>query len=958
MSNEYNFRDKNLTARERADDLTRHLTTHEKIKLLLFEPTDIPRLGIKGKPLAVEIARGLVQRDQKYETTLLPQPWGMAAMFDEALMEQLGDIAGDEVRIGSQRKDEPNGLMLFGPTVDMERDPRWGRNEEAYGEDPCLAGKMSGAFCKGLRGNDKKYIKTAPLLKHFYANNSENDRTTTNAYITPRLKRDYYLKPFEIATREGGAVGLMTSYNCINGIEGINNPDVSEICKKEWGTVFAVSDGGDFGQNVAAHRTYKTHAQAIADILGVGADMMLDSPQMVEPAINDALKQGLLSEKQLNRALTDTLELRFMLGDFDDDHPYMNMDSSKLVSSGHKQLAVKAAQKSMILLENDGMLPLKDDGGCKLAIIGPLSNENYTCWYCGCAENQTPVVKGFIEKLGNHRILHDEGFDHVVIKSQKTGKYITIGEDDRLIASALTPDEAEVFEQNDWDYGSTTLRSVKTGKYVTENRGVEQGYTQMQGDKTTTKVDFDIPLRCLADKAFGWFIMELIKIDTDCDGTAYMKAWNDRQIVADCNDNIVSVSGKPQDGSDRFIIEVISGGTERAAKLAAQADYAIVCGGNHPLINARECFDRPDINLPKSQSALLKAVSDANANTLLYLITGYPFSIVEERKLARAVLASTHLGPCLGHVAAKTVFGENIPAGRTPTTWYRSVRDLPDLEDYDIAKTNMTYMYFKGKPLYPFGYGLSYTEFEYSSATLDKISYEKGDSITVAVNVSNIGAYDADEVVQLYAVPAKSYFKRPIKLLKGFKRVSIKSGDTVKVEITIPYDDLAFWSTEHNAFVVDAGDYSFEIGASSTDIKASFTAYVDGEQVAPRTAGAHVQAIDAEDYGNVQFLTDKADGNAYIEGNGMMAYAVYPAFDLKGVNSCEALLSSPAGTMDMILIDHNTGDIIGEYSGEGTGSFTNFIPVTFPIKTRKEITDIRLLLTKQISVKSFKFFEN
>ena len=954
MKKDYRFRDKNLSARERADDLVSLLTIEEKVKMVTTEPFEVPRFGITKKPYPVEIARGLVQRDQRYETTLLPQPWGMAAMFDSDLMEKLGDMAGDEVRIGSQREERPNGLMLLGPTVDMERDPRWGRNEEAYGEDPFLAGEMSGAYCRGLRGNDPYYIKTAPLLKHFYANNSENDRLTTNAYITPRLKRDYYLQPFERGVRKG-AVGLMTAYNCINGIEGINNPDVTDICKKEWGMILAVSDGGDFGQNVAAHRTYETHAEAIADILGVGADVMLDSAEMVEPAIRDALRQGLLSEWQLDIAVRDMLEVRIMLGELDEDNPYANMDQSKRISSEHKLLAVEASRKSMILLENKGMLPLKDDGECKIAITGPLSNENYTCWYCGYAANQTPVVKGFIEKLGKDRVLFDEGFDHVIIKSQKTGKYLKTGNEEQLFADAQA-DDAEVFEINDWDYGSWTLRSLKTGKYVTENRGFGEMMAAMfKGEKRET-IDFDFPIRCCADEAFGWHVMEHIKIEKDEDGNVYMKTWQDRSVTVDCDSKINSISGLPYDGSEKFAIEVISCGKERAAKLAAKADYAIVCGGNHPLINARECYDRPDLNLPKSQSALLDAVSAANPNTLLYLVSSYPFSIVKEKDVAKAVLASSHLGPCLGHVAADTVFGDNVPAGRTPVTWYRSVYDLPDLEDYDISKNNMTYLYFKGEPLYPFGYGLSYSNFEYSSAKLDKTRYETGENIKATIDVTNTGDHDADEVVQVYVKPAKSFYKRPVKMLKAFKRVSIIKGETVTVELTVPYDELAFWSTENDMFEIDAGDYTFEIGASSSDIRASITAFVDGVTVKPRDGEMRIDAIDTEDYGGVQFLTDKSDGQSYIEGKEMLSYAVYPAFDLKGLNTCEMILSSPAGQIDMTIVDHKTGEIIGNYSGDGTGSFTAFVPVEIAIKPRDEITDIRLVFVKQISIKSFRFF--
>ena len=463
----YRFQDNTLPFEERAKDLLSRLTREEKVGMITSQLDDIPRLGIKKTHIGTEIARGVVNRDQKRETTILPQPWGMAAMFDDALMEQLGDMAGDETRITHDMEEKPSSLELFGPTIDMERDPRWGRNEEAYGEDPYLTGKMSAAYCRGLTGKDEKYLKTAPLLKHFYANNYENERQTTNANITPRLKHEYYLKAFEPAVREGRAPGLMTAYNCINGGEGVNNPDVSEICKKEWGMTFAVSDGGDFGQNVAAHRTYENHAQSMGDILGVGADMMLDSRSMVDPAVREALEKGYLTEENLDKAVYSTLLLRFKLGDFDEDHPYAHIDPAKLASPAHKALAVKAAKESVILLENRGMLPLTDDGKCTVAVVGPLANENYTCWYCGYAPNQTPVVKGFREKLGEDRVLFDEGFDRVRIRSEKTGKYLRIAENGAVYADA-DESTADLFERADWDFGAWTLRSVRTGKYLTE----------------------------------------------------------------------------------------------------------------------------------------------------------------------------------------------------------------------------------------------------------------------------------------------------------------------------------------------------------------------------------------------------------------------------------------------------------------------------------------------------------
>lgn len=941
----YRFQDNTLPLEERAKDLLSRLTREEKVGMITSQLDDIPRLGIKKTHIGTEIARGVVNRDQKRETTILPQPWGMAAMFDDALMEQLGDMAGDETRITHDMEERPSSLELFGPTIDMERDPRWGRNEEAYGEDPCLTGKMSAAYCRGLTGKDEKYLKTAPLLKHFYANNYENERQTTNANITPRLKHEYYLKAFEPAVREGRAPGLMTAYNCINGVEGVNNPDVSEICKKEWGMTFAVSDGGDFGQNVAAHRTYENHAQSMGDILGVGADMMLDSRSMVDPAVREALEKGYLTEENLDKAVYSTLLLRFRLGDFDEDHPYAHIDPAKLASPAHKALAVKAAKESVILLENRGMLPLTDDGKCTVAVVGPLANENYTCWYCGYAPNQTPVVKGFREKLGEDRVLFDEGFDRVRIRSEKTGKYLRIAENGAVYADA-DENTADLFERADWDFGAWTLRSVRTGKYLTEDKNF---FDETPQDENA--VTIDPGMNCTADVVFGWFVKELLYAKEE-DGVLYLDTWQHRAVAVNDENKLVAKAGFGDCPCKQFTLEVVSSGAERVAELAQRADHVIVCAGNQPLINAREEYDRPDIRLPKAQTALLNAAAAANESTLLYLVTGYPFAINKEKDTAKAVLCSTHLGPCLGHVAAATVFGENNPAGRTPTTWYRSVRDLPALDDYDIAKNHVTYLYFRGKPLYAFGYGLSYTTFAYSNLT---VKQENGEVIAT-VNVQNTGALDGDEVVQLYMSLPGSLRVRPIHALKAFKRVHIQAGETVTVTLNFKIDDLAVWCNGRKIYTVESGVYKMEVGAASDDIRLTADVEIAGEAFSGRPGFFKQEAIDADDYSGVTFLTDKRDGETYVEAKDFRSFLVYKNVDLTGCNAFECAMSAPSGDVEILLADNKTGKVLGKAGGTGTGSLTKFTSFTCDVAAEAGLTELRIVFTKQTSLKWFRFY--
>lgn len=944
----YKFKDSSRPARERAEDLLSHLTIDEKLRLFTSGHEAIPRLGITATHFGVEVARGLVQRDQKRETTILPQPWGMAATFDPKLMERAGAMVGDEIRISHEMTERPSSLSLFGPTVDLLRDPRWGRNEEGYSEDPYHNGAITAAYVRGLVGDHPYYLKSAPLLKHFYANNYENERFTTNASIPPRLKRDYYLKGFEPAIREGGAPGLMTAYNCINGVEAIRTAEVREICKDEWGVTMAVSDGGDFGQNISEHRSFETHAESFAAVVPYGADLMLDSPEMVHPAAKEAFEQGLITEDLIDLSLADVFELRFRLGDFDPDQdPYRHKDPALLASPEHKKIAVELAEKSMILLENDGLLPLDRDRIAKLAVVGPLSDKNYTCWYCGFAENQTSVVAGLRAYLGADRVLHDDGFDHIRLRS-KGGSYVRVDDQGQLVADALV-DEAEIFEFTDWDYGSCTLRSLESRKYVGE--GFPDGRA----------AGSDPLMSCLSDEAFGWFVKEWLKFERVGDCISFT-SWQDRQIAVGSDGLLrVYVPGNHFAETELFELEIVSAAADRVAELALEADAVVFCAGNNPLINAREEFDRPDINLPRAQSTLLAAAAAGSTPTVLYMVTSGPFAIVEEREMVQAVLCSSHLGPSLGHVAARTLFGENNPAGRTSTTWYRSVADLPAMDEYNISIHETTHLYFRGEALYPFGFGRSYSRFHYGDLLVHGDgAYAVGEQIRVSFDLTNESAVDGDEVVQLYVVPPPSVRKRPLKTLNAFRRVHLRAGEAVRVDLSFPVSDLGIWCTEEAAFVVDAGAYRLWVGASSEDWRLSADVVVDGRPLRGRDARRRIEAIDADDYHRVEFLSDPHDAASYVEAEDFRSFIVYEGLDLAGVSGFEAICASASGTFDLILTDNDSGALLAYVSATGTGALTRFKAVTTEIEPAVPwaggLTNLRVGFSKQTAFKSFKFF--
>ena len=351
------FRNPKLPLKERVRDLLSRLTVEEKIGLLSTHQLPVERLGIGEWYVGQEVARGYVSRDPEEPSTVFPQPIGLASTFDPNLMEQLGEIAGEEARF-YHRKDSKGHLMLWGPTVDPERDPRWGRTEEGYGEDPFLIGEMTTAYTQGMAGNDPVYRRTIPTLKHFCANNNEKDRILCSSNVTPRTLHEYYYRAFESSIVRGGTGSMMTAYNELSGVPACMNPDLQPLVKDKWGLEFIVTDGADFSQNVLAHRSHATHAEALAACLKNGNDVMTDADDMVAAAARDALDRGLLTEADIDRAVGNSLSGRFRLGEFDGDSCPYNTEPAETDTLLHRAVNRVAAMEQMCLLHNNGILPL------------------------------------------------------------------------------------------------------------------------------------------------------------------------------------------------------------------------------------------------------------------------------------------------------------------------------------------------------------------------------------------------------------------------------------------------------------------------------------------------------------------------------------------------------------------------------------------------------------------------
>lgn len=925
---DYKFRDDTLSVDERVKALLAELTLDEKLLLITTHQNPIERLGIKERWIGAEVARGYVGRNPDEPSTVFPEPFGLAATFDPAVMRTMGEITGTEARIYANKG--KGSMFVWGPTVDLERDPRWGRTEEGYGEDPFLTGVMASEFCRGMRGVSNSCAMVIPTLKHFYANNHEENRINDNAMIPPRLKHEYYLKSFEKPVRDGGALSLMTAYNEINGIEGCVNPEIDKICRSEWGLLFSVTDGGDFVQNVQAHKRVKTHAEAFAKIYNAhGADIMTDDENVVREAAREALEKGMITERELDKALFGVLKARFLLGEFDKIGYFDSIKEDLLCCEEHMRVSQKAAEESVILLKNSrNVLPLSKDS--RVALIGWQADIICRDWYTGISPENPTILDVFKKELGEENVKYDSGNDIVTLRSADNGFYFSVDDDGVINCDCAVIGEECLFELYEWGDGAVSLRSHKNGRFVNDE-GI---------------------LKCTSDEVYGWFVKELFYVERngrDC----CLKNWQKRYVKIGADRRMtVSEAIRPPAGST-IHIDLFSSGIDRVKRIASEHNNAIVFGGNNPEIGAREGCDRRTLSLPEKQTELLNAALKVNQNTVLCLVSGYPYAINDER--VSSIMHITHAGPALGTAIYRNLYGEISPAGRCPMTWYTSEKELCDIKDYNIIRTGTTYQYYEGKPLYPFGYGLSYSVFHYSKLKTDKLSYEKDEVIRVSFELENIGTRTADEVAQLYVVPPRLPMTLPKKQLKGFKRVSVPRAETVVVEIELPVNELAFWDVNNGCMEVFSGEYELEIGASSADIRRSAVVHINAADFPGIDVSKEFSAINSTDYLGVTFDADE-NLEEYALINDWQSHITYESCIMNGFCGVEVTASNCASACKLTFSCPDINRVVAEVEIPAMGSYTAFKVFKAEAQAVSGIHPLRVTANGNVSLKSFRFF--
>lgn len=835
------FLDTSLPLKKRIKNLVSQLTLEEKIGLIPTRQAAIPRLNIRAYSLGAEVARGYVGREESETSTVFPQPIGLASMFDTELMEKLGEIAGNEFRY-YEAKNDGNRLVLFGPTVDLARDPRWGRTEECYGEDPYLAGECVKAYTKGIVGNKPEYCRAIPTLKHFYANNNEKDRTSSNSNITPRTKYEYYYRSFRPAIKAGYAPGVMTSYNSINGLPAMINPDIDNVCKKQWGLKFALTDGGDMSQTYINHHFTKNHGKSVAMALKHGTDIMCDEAELVKDSVRFALNKGYLTEKELDKAVINALYPRFLLGEFNPkgNNPYLDTPESTVNCFKYKVLNLQAAREAVTLLKNNGILPLKKENIKRLAVLGVHANTSYPDWYTGKSAYNITVLDGFKALLPDTEIIYEDCRDIVAVRSLETGDYLKVNDDETVTADGEYPDDIRCqFIKDDWG-GEITLTSVKNGKYLTTDG------SEYKASCTTT---------------YTWFVQPILKPNVS-NGAITYKSWDNKAVFTDKDGKIRFGEKSRVEGNQLFSEVIIKDGIEKGIKAVNRADYAVVCVGNNPMIVAREEYDREYIELPFFQQELVRNIHMANKDTVMCVISSYPYAIPEFDRTIPAILYTAHGGPEMGTAIAETVLGTNNPAGRTPITWYVSTDELPSINDYDIIQTKSTYQYYDRFPLYPFGYGLSYSRFRYGGISVT----DTADSFEVSFTVENLSNIGGDEVVQVYLSELNSRYSRPLKQLCAFKREFIDALEKKTFSFNVNKKEFARWDVVSEDYSFDEGIYFIYAGGASDDDRCNTKIFLSGNKPLNRDLQNKTMAVNFDEKQGVEIKALSNAKGEYITG--------------------------------------------------------------------------------------------
>jgi beta-glucosidase len=831
-----------LPVEQRVDDLVGRMTLAEKISQMQNKSPSIPRFHISEYDWWNEGLHGIARSGY---ATVFPQAIGLAATWDTELIDRVADVVSTEARAKynqAQRDDNHSiyyGLTLWSPNINIIRDPRWGRGQETYGEDPFLTGQIGAAFVKGLQGKDSKYLKVVATAKHYAVHSGpESERHSFDVVVSPHDLEDTYLPAFRDLVVNAHVGSVMCAYNAVDASPACTNQMLlQQRLKRDWHFKgYVVSDCAAITDIVVGHNFATDMAHAAALSVKAGTDLSCGKEYA---SLIDAVHQGLISEPEIDAAVKRLFTARFRLGMFDSASrvPYSSIPFSEDDSAPHGALSLEAARASMVLLKNDrDTLPLGKSIQ-SIAIIGPNADA-------------LPALEGNYNAVASHPVAP------LTALEQRLPGRIRYAQGSPYVQGVPVPVPETVFS-------STSDGAGRHGLKAEYFSGVDSART-LVSTRFDRHIDFDwnaaSPVEGVSDKSFSvrWtgfitvpamgaidFGFSLAHCST-CDDAESVKVWLDGKLVEDFSHaptrgrrapttrfEVTFNDVKPHPIRIEYTHEAPHFGAgltfnwkppvaalrEQAVSAAAKSDLVLAFLGLSPEIEGEEMpvhvqgfdgGDRKTIELPAVQQELVTALAATGKPVVLVLMNGGALALQSSERKAAAVLEAWYPGQAGGTAIAETLFGENNPSGRLPVTFYASTDQLPPFDDYSMK--GRTYRYFAGNVLYQFGYGLSYTHFKYLSGRLSTGMLRAGGSIAVCAEVKNVGDRDGDETVEVYLLP-KGIAGAPLRTLVGFEKVHLHKGETKAVEVTIAPRQLSLVAPDGTRSV-QPGDYELYIGGS------------------------------------------------------------------------------------------------------------------------------------------------
>jgi beta-glucosidase len=824
------YKDPSLSVEKRVDDLVSRMTLEEKVSQMMNAAPAIPRLGIPEYEWWNEGLHGVARAGY---ATVFPQAIGLAATWDTKLMRQTADVISTEARakhhefLRHNQHARYQGLTFWSPNINIFRDPRWGRGQETYGEDPYLTSRLGVEFVRGLQGEDPKYFKVIATPKHYAVHSGpEPERHSFDAKAYERDLRETYLPAFHATVVESKAYSVMCAYNRTNGEPCCaNNRLMVDILRKEWGfDGYVVSDCGAISDIWKGHGYAKTEAEASAIAVKAGTDLACGREYS---ALIQAVKEGMITEAEIDVSLKRLMTARFKLGMFDPPEMvrYAQIPFSENDSAAHRELSLKSARESMVLLKNENQtLPLKKNIKT-IAVIGPNADapEVLVGNYSGRPSKSVTPLAGIKNAVSpDTKVIYALG-------STLSGENVI-----PVPASALTVNgkgtaagfKGEYFNNQELRGQPATVRvdtqiNFDWGRYRPTPDVGENNFSARWTGKLTPPESGTYHLGITADNGARLYLDGRLLIDVWASNPTKTVTKEVNLEAGHAYDIRLEYFQYNREAIAKFVWSYprfVEKQIDEAVNAARQADVCVMVLGISAALEGEEMTvstegfrggDRTDISLPKGQEALLKAVSATGKPLIVVLLSGSALAVNWANDHAPAILEAWYPGEEGGTAIADVLFGNYNPSGRVPVTFYKSVDQLPPFTDYSMQ--GRTYRYFKGDPLYPFGFGLSFTRFEYTNLKFSGKTVHAGDPVKVSADVQNVGERAGEEVVQLYVSDVAASVPVTIRALAGFDRVSLKPGEKRRISFTLTPRQMSLID-EAGKRVIEPGEFLVSVG--------------------------------------------------------------------------------------------------------------------------------------------------